>query len=87
MLFSLRRVLAFVDRELGPVAVSQFGTASLSELLAAGELEFASREPAVRAYGAAREAFLASPPFRSWVVGLGRCVCNAEGILEYRGEL
>ena len=46
----LRRVLAFVDRELGAVAVSQFGTASLSELLAAGELEFAAREPAVNVY-------------------------------------
>ena len=46
----LRRVLAVVDRELGPVVVSQFGTNSLSELLAAGELEFASREPAVNVY-------------------------------------
>jgi hypothetical protein len=46
----LRRVLAVVDRELGPVVVSQFGTTSLSELLAAGELEFASREPAVNVY-------------------------------------
>ena len=46
----LRRVIAVVDRELGPVVVSQFGTTSLSELLAAGELEFASREPAVNVY-------------------------------------
>ena len=35
----LRRVLSVVDRELGPVAVAQFGTAALSELHAAGELD------------------------------------------------
>ena len=57
--------------------------AALSDLAAAAApREGASCAPAVRAYGAAREAFLASPPFRSWVVGLGRCVCDAEGILE-----
>ena len=46
----LRRVLTIVDRELGPVSVTQFGTTALSELYETGSLEFASREPAVNVY-------------------------------------
>eukprot|EP00908_Phaeocystis_cordata_P020731 Transcript_32388.p1 GENE.Transcript_32388~~Transcript_32388.p1 ORF type:complete len:365 (+),score=129.85 Transcript_32388:150-1244(+) len=48
----LRRVFATIDEQLPHVAVSQFGTARLSELVAAGELEFAAREPAVNVYSA-----------------------------------
>ena len=47
----LDRVLCAIDEQLRPVAVSQFGTQRLAELRAAGELEFAAREPAVNVYG------------------------------------
>ena len=43
----LGRVFSIIDAQLSPVAIAQFGTARLSELFAAGELEFAEREPAV----------------------------------------
>lgn len=46
----LRRALFAVDQALAPVSVSQFGTARVSALLDAGELEFAEREPAVNVY-------------------------------------
>ena len=47
----LRRVLSRVDEALAPVSVSQFGTARVTELLDAGEIEFSEREPAVNVYG------------------------------------
>ena len=47
----LKRVLSLIDEQLSPVAVAQFGTARLSDLYAAGELEYAEREPAVNVYG------------------------------------
>ena len=47
----LRRALLAVDEALAPVSVARFGTARVADLLDAGELEFAEREPAVNVYG------------------------------------